>query len=80
MRRSALTPIFNRKIRYGHVQVGHQIGVIPPPDPVTVTINQAVGQADPTIIPSVDFDVVFSEPPGSSSDADESVDLEGYGP
>ena len=30
--------------------------------PPTVTINQAVGQADPTGISSIDFTVTFSEP------------------
>jgi hypothetical protein len=43
------------------------------PFPPTVTINQAVGQADPTNAAAIVFDVVFSEPVTGFSNSD--VDL-----
>ncbi len=41
------------------VQWNQPIGDITPP---TVTINQGIGQSDPTSLPTIVFDVVFSEP------------------
>ncbi|MER8879978.1 putative Ig domain-containing protein [Mesorhizobium sp. M0684] len=48
---------------------------LPPPAPLTVTINQAAGQSDPTGSSPIRFDVVFSEPVTGFNGSD--VDLSG---
>lgn len=55
--RSAHRPIFDVEIQRGQITVGNTPGGLP----VTVTINQGSGQADPTGDSSIVFDVVFSE-------------------
>ncbi|MER8709456.1 putative Ig domain-containing protein [Mesorhizobium sp. M1088] len=43
---------------------------LPPPPPLTVTVNQAAGQSDPTGSSPILFDVVFSEPVTGFSGSD----------
>ncbi len=64
---ASLTTQLNQKAqRYLCTLVTHCLDTLPPPAPdtvaPTVTINQAIGQADPTEASPIYFTVVFSEP------------------
>lgn len=52
-----LDPIFDVATSYGSIAIGNTPGATP----LTVTINQAAGQDDPTSDSPILFDVVFSE-------------------